>query len=72
MYGILEKQDHEKTRMALLVLTRNDTQVISCPPALDKPIVFSCPVSVIKSFHHQPATNRLVNYDSTTATNAAR
>jgi hypothetical protein len=66
-----EKEDHQKIRGALLALAENDTQGLPCPTNLDKPIVFLCPESVIALFH-LPATDRLLNYDSTTATHAAQ
>jgi hypothetical protein len=66
-----EKEDHEKIREALLALADNDTQGLPCPTNLDKPIVFSCPQSVITLFH-LPATNCLLNYNSSTATHAAQ
>jgi hypothetical protein len=66
-----EKEDHQKIRVALLVLADNDTQGLPCPTNLNKPIDFPCPDSVIALFH-LPATDRLLNYDSSTATHAAQ
>jgi hypothetical protein len=66
-----EKEDQQKMRAALLALTDNDTQGLSCLTNLDKPIDFPCLDSVIALFH-LPATDRLLNYDSSTATHAAQ
>ena len=52
-------------------LADNDTQGLPCPTDLDNPIEFCCPESVIALFH-LPATDRLLNYDSSTATHAAQ
>jgi hypothetical protein len=71
LYGMSEKEDQQKIRVALLALADNDTQGLSCPTNLDKPIDFPCPDSVIALFH-LPATDRLLNYDSSTATHAAQ
>jgi hypothetical protein len=71
LYGMSEKGDHQKIRVALLALADNDTQGLPCPSNLDKPIDFHCPDSVITLFH-LPATDRILNYDSSTATHAAQ
>jgi hypothetical protein len=71
LYGMSEKENHQKIRGALLALADNDTQGLPCPTNLDKLIVFPCPESVITLFH-LPATDRLLNYDSSTATHAAQ
>ncbi len=67
LYGMSEKKDHQKLRVALLALADNDTQGLPCPTDLDNPIELCCPESVIALFH-LPATDCLLNYDSSTAT----
>ena len=49
----------------------NDTQGLPCPTNFDRPSVFPCPESVFAKFH-LPATDRLLNYDSSIATHAAQ
>jgi hypothetical protein len=71
LYGMSGKEDHQKIREALLALADNDTQGLPCPTSLNKPIEFSCPDSVIALFH-LPATDCLLNYDSSTATHTAQ
>jgi hypothetical protein len=66
-----EKEDHQNIRGALLALADNDTQGLPCPTSLDKSMDFPCPNWVIALFH-LPATYRLLNYDSSTATHAAQ
>jgi hypothetical protein len=70
LYGMSEKEDHQKIRGAFLALADNNTQGLPCSKKLDKSIDFPCPDSVIALFH-LPATDRLLNYDSSTATHAA-
>ena len=65
-----EKEDHQKLRCAFLALADNDTQGVPCPTNLDEPIDFPCPDNVIARFH-LPATDRLLNYDSSIAIDAA-
>jgi hypothetical protein len=71
VYGMSEKEDHQKIREALLALADNDTQGLPCPASLDKPMDFPCPDRVMALFH-LPATDRLLNYDSSKATHAAQ
>jgi hypothetical protein len=54
LYGMSEKEDHQKIRGALLALADNDTQGLPCPTNLDRPSVFPCPESVIALFIFQP------------------
>jgi hypothetical protein len=71
LYGMSENENHQKIRGALLTLADNDTQGLPCLTSLDKPIDFPCPDWVIALFH-LPATDRLLNYDSSTAAHAAQ
>jgi hypothetical protein len=71
LYVMSEEEDHQKIRGALLLLAENETQGLPCPTNLNKPIVFLCPESVI-ALLHLPATNCLLNYDSSTAIHAAQ
>jgi hypothetical protein len=42
LYGMSEKEDHQKIRGALPALADNDTQGLPCPTNLDRPSVFPC------------------------------
>jgi hypothetical protein len=71
LYGTSTKQDHHKSRMALLALASQDTKGLPCPQTLDNPSSFSYPDNVIDAFY-QPTTDRLLNYDSSTAMSAVQ
>ena len=71
LYGTSTKLDHQKSRMALLALANQDTEGLPCPPTLDNPRLFSYPDEVFYAFC-QPPTDRLLNYDCTTARSAVQ
>jgi hypothetical protein len=69
LYGLSNKKDHSRTKQALLLLAEDDTQGLACPGRLDSPTIYLCPDHVFASFH-KPATDRLLNYDSSEAIGA--
>jgi hypothetical protein len=60
LYGMSEKEDHQKIKGAFLALADNDTQGLPGPTSLDKPMDFPCPDWVIALFH-LPSTDRSLN-----------
>jgi hypothetical protein len=61
LYGMSEKEEHQKIRGGLLALADNDTQGLPCLTSIGKPMDFPCPDWFMALFH-LPATDRLLNY----------
>jgi hypothetical protein len=71
LYGLSKREDHRKSKEALIALAENDTLGLPCPEGITCPTNCSCPTEVFEAFY-KPATHRLLNDTGTVATVAVK
>ena len=69
LYGTSQYDDHLPIKNALIALANNDTHGLPCPTQLDDPITYNCPEHILRA-SISPASDRLLNYDSNSASSA--
>jgi hypothetical protein len=71
LYGLSKRPDHQKSKEALIALSKNDTLGLPCPDGITCPTDCVCPTEVFDAFY-TPATHRLLNYTGPEASAAVQ